>query len=121
MSKKIERYTGDHTRCLTTATKSFARTMIMTTDHRKTLPHVWGTPHQHYVGEFRSHVWRIERDDNVYWLFTSVKGTSVEWDTRGSAAKLDEFSEWLYRELREAMRIGDPGELAKIENLGELP
>jgi hypothetical protein len=93
---------------------SFQRLLVLTTDHRKTLPHVWGKPHQHYLGEFRFHVWRLEHDQNVYWVFTSLKGTSVEWDTRGDPARVPAFVDWLYDQLHEALRLAAPEELDRI-------
>ena len=130
--KKSERYTGQNemrvenlshvadwksTLMGAMSKEGFRRIMIMTTDHRKTLPLVLGKAHQHFQSEYRNHVWRIERDGNLYWIFSSPKGTTIEWDRRGDPAKVVEFMEWVEEQFYEALRLGDPDFLVRMDEI----
>lgn len=128
---KQPRYTGDNTERVENVDQArkwlvrdamtpsqFRRTCFMFADHRKTLPLVLGKAHQHYLGEYRNHVWRMEHDGNIYWVFTSIRGTTVEWDKRGDPNKIPSFLKWFEEQCTEAMRQGDPEEFNKIMSIG---
>lgn len=101
-----------------TSPHSFRRMMLLTGDNRNILALALGPMFQRHQGEYRSDVWRVEFGGELFWIFSSIKGTSYEWEVRADQKAISpvigDLFRWLEPQIERAYKDLRPLELGRI-------